>query len=161
MATKVTDGPAVAVADLAGELGLPLESVVEMLDRERVRLVTDWRGRPAVPEAAAAALVARVRAERAAHDEAWAAYQSWIKDRERERRRVFDQAFREALEDERRREIRALRGDEVVAFALPSGYTASTAARSRARARAAEAVEAWDKRNPALDFEAWRKKARS
>lgn len=138
----------VPVVEIADELGIPLELVITLLDREGAELLEDWRGRPAVPGSIAKAVVERRRADVADHErreqERLAREAEW----EMTRQRVWREAYDEALERLAPRFERGVRQGFTSLDAPPAFFKTSPGLHARAREEADAALARWLEENP-------------
>jgi hypothetical protein len=153
--------PMVALAEISNALGGTDELVRTLAVRGGYTVATDWRGDEALTATDARALYAAVSAEREQHAVNWAAYDAWLGDRVERRTQAGEAAFAKVVESNKQRDYRGMAGSADHPFitgnyrVLPSGET-----RAAARAARQEALDKFDKREPEVDFYAWKSKQR-
>jgi hypothetical protein len=170
MVTKVVTGPPVLLNEVAARCGTDEAKVVMRAHDLGVKPEADWAGRLTVPPAVAAELVEKIRAEELAWSQKHFEYQGYIKQHDHDSqaawREAYEKAAAEALKEQisyaQRLHDEGLPGDETGQGWAPGGYPVSSRPDPRvedhARQIAHDARQAWDKRNPLLDFTEWAKK---
>ncbi|HXF37211.1 MAG TPA: hypothetical protein VNO17_08530 [Actinomycetota bacterium] len=145
-ATFDPDSVPVTLEELEARTGLPIEAIEARLNGTPV--AADWAGRKVIPGSAARRLVEDHRREIREHEEREAARRAAAERWQRERERVFQEAFEAALPGFVREELAAM-SESFTGFVLASGVPSSTpTARARAQEAAREAVQRWERRNP-------------
>lgn len=158
MATKTKGLPPVPIDEIAGRLGRQVANVTTALESRDAPLFSDWSGKLVTSWEAAAALVEDLEAERAERRSAEAAYRRYREDREAKRSGAAEEAYQKGMRTGFKQEMSDMAGGDA-AFAAADVASPSTP-RSRTVAREArqEALEEFDKKNPELDFNNFRKK---
>jgi hypothetical protein len=148
--------PLMTVDMLATHFGGQPELVQFWLDREGVELAADG----AVPIEMAARVVSKYQTALANHATKAAAFEEYLRSRERDRKEMGIRAFHEAVSKYQEAELRALREstDFVMSTSGLSGYTPGATAAGREAQRVAH--EEYDKRHPKQDFATFSMKAK-